>query len=103
MHFSLVTFTGEQDCVPVDRHAQRMGDRLPAIGNDREIMAFAPPTRSKPTGDLSDNRITVLGVRIVVRHNCEVCIPSGYPAHAKAPVLVPLADAAKDGDDATGR
>src|SRR5438034_11032131 len=72
MHFSLVTFTGEQDCVPIDRHAQRMGDCLPAIGDSYEIVAFAPASVTKAAGDLCDDGIAVLGVRIVVGDDCIV-------------------------------
>src|SRR5436309_14823239 len=103
MHFSLVTFTGEQDCVPIDRHAKRMGDCLPAIGDSYEIVAFAPASVTKAAGDLCDDGIAVLGVRIVVGDDCIVSAFCGDPRHREAPGLIPLAYAAEHRDDATGR
>src|SRR5438132_2637487 len=103
LHLSLVTFPGEQDCVPIDRHAQRMGDCLPAIGDSYEIVAFAPASVTKAAGDLCDDGIAVLGVRIVVGDDCIVSAFCGDPPHREAPVLIPLAYAAEHRDDATGR
>src|SRR6266516_792 len=103
MHFSLVTFTGEQDCVPIDRHAQRMGDCLPEIGDSYGIVAFAPASVTKAAGDLCDDSIAVLGVRIVVGDDCIVSAFCGDPPHREASVLIPLAYAADHRADTTGR
>jgi hypothetical protein len=78
--------------VVVDSHGNGIGNGFTPIRYDGKVVPLAPAGAGQSGGDVPQDGITVLRVRIVVGHDREVGSFGSDAAHGGPPVFLPLAD-----------